>query len=146
MIRRPPRSTLFPYTTLFRSLIPRTDDEVEGLVGGQQRRVEGGGAGRRCVSGHREVLTPGRARLVDVVDDSLRGGLVVRGRVPAEVVARGPSLVDRAGDASGSRLEAVEDRRDAVLPQRLGGGGDPPQHPRSPQKTGPPRRGGRPQA
>src|SRR2546422_8380969 len=24
MIRRPPRSTLFPYTTLFRSLLPRT--------------------------------------------------------------------------------------------------------------------------
>src|SRR3712207_7642770 len=28
MIRRPPRSTLFPYTTLFRSLIPR--DGVHG--------------------------------------------------------------------------------------------------------------------
>src|SRR5258707_10849677 len=25
MIRRPPRSTLFPYTTLFRSLLPRRD-------------------------------------------------------------------------------------------------------------------------
>src|SRR3712207_7771568 len=35
MIRRPPRSTLFPYTTLFRSLIerkaeiPRTPDEAQ---------------------------------------------------------------------------------------------------------------------
>src|SRR5438876_3823869 len=27
MIRRPPRSTLFPYTTLFRSLPPRADRE-----------------------------------------------------------------------------------------------------------------------
>src|SRR2546430_9371584 len=26
MIRRPPRSTLFPYTTLFRSRVPRRDD------------------------------------------------------------------------------------------------------------------------
>src|SRR5256886_13711310 len=26
MIRRPPRSTLFPYTTLFRSALPRLDD------------------------------------------------------------------------------------------------------------------------
>src|SRR2546430_8996935 len=26
MIRRPPRSTLFPYTTLFRSAMPREDD------------------------------------------------------------------------------------------------------------------------
>src|SRR2546422_2987205 len=30
MIRRPPRSTLFPYTTLFRSLLAR-GDEVVGL-------------------------------------------------------------------------------------------------------------------
>src|SRR2546422_2486528 len=28
MIRRPPRSTLFPYTTLFRSLEPRFFDEL----------------------------------------------------------------------------------------------------------------------
>src|SRR2546430_13518249 len=26
MIRRPPRSTLFPYTTLFRSVVPALDD------------------------------------------------------------------------------------------------------------------------
>src|SRR3712207_9192807 len=29
MIRRPPRSTLFPYTTLFRSPIPTRDLEIE---------------------------------------------------------------------------------------------------------------------
>src|SRR3712207_7248913 len=43
MIRRPPRSTLFPYTTLFRSL----DGE---LLDGSRERVEvplGGGQGRR---------------------------------------------------------------------------------------------------
>src|SRR5256886_13330391 len=34
MIRRPPRSTLFPYTTLFRSLVPE-DDVVN-------RRIEPG--------------------------------------------------------------------------------------------------------
>src|SRR5256885_10572361 len=41
MIRRPPRSTLFPYTTLFRSLLERrelerdrrTDDRILPLVG-----------------------------------------------------------------------------------------------------------------
>src|SRR5690625_7059742 len=32
MIRRPPRSTLFPYTTLFRSALLL--DEVPGVVGG----------------------------------------------------------------------------------------------------------------
>src|SRR2546425_12287817 len=36
MIRRPPRSTLFPYTTLFRSLLP----EREGHVAGARHRVE----------------------------------------------------------------------------------------------------------
>src|SRR3712207_7765452 len=49
MIRRPPRSTLFPYTTLFRSLRPRTPPEPHplwgpaiplqgGRRGGRQRR------------------------------------------------------------------------------------------------------------
>src|SRR5437867_10064316 len=36
MIRRPPRSTLFPYTTLFRSLlideVDRADEEFEALL------------------------------------------------------------------------------------------------------------------
>src|SRR3989442_15461710 len=56
MIRRPPRSTLFPYTTLFRSLvgdflfvnkavygaqIPRTNARVPGFE--SPRRGEGGG-------------------------------------------------------------------------------------------------------
>src|SRR3712207_8972487 len=30
MIRRPPRSTLFPYTTLFRSLLLRLDQREQG--------------------------------------------------------------------------------------------------------------------
>src|SRR5687767_15394352 len=35
MIRRPPRSTLFPYTTLFRSLVVRDDvDIVVEVIGG----------------------------------------------------------------------------------------------------------------
>src|SRR5256885_6817044 len=32
MIRRPPRSTLFPYTTLFRSLLQETAEHVERRV------------------------------------------------------------------------------------------------------------------
>src|SRR2546425_7515795 len=47
MIRRPPRSTLFPYTTLFRS----TGDGGEGGRGKSgpvlQRRARGGGRARR---------------------------------------------------------------------------------------------------
>src|SRR2546422_5742826 len=43
MIRRPPRSTLFPYTTLFRS--PRTirRDEPERASGACRERQPGGG-------------------------------------------------------------------------------------------------------
>src|SRR3712207_7708794 len=42
MIRRPPRSTLFPYTTLFRSLLPlhvhgaHVDDAFEAEAGAQR--------------------------------------------------------------------------------------------------------------
>src|SRR2546430_10320621 len=38
MIRRPPRSTLFPYTTLFRSLIEKAPEL--GEAGGQELRVD----------------------------------------------------------------------------------------------------------
>src|SRR5258708_22496633 len=45
MIRRPPRSTLFPYTTLFRSVIvDRLDGQRgRGLAGGEGRRPGGHG-------------------------------------------------------------------------------------------------------
>src|SRR3712207_7090342 len=52
MIRRPPRSTLFPYTTLFRStVLEQAGDRLLVLGGvflgeGGDRRL-GGGAGRR---------------------------------------------------------------------------------------------------
>src|SRR2546425_9665580 len=46
MIRRPPRSTLFPYTTLFRSLV-----RPEPRVGCISRAC--GGAVRWCAGGHR---------------------------------------------------------------------------------------------
>src|SRR2546422_3458652 len=39
MIRRPPRSTLFPYTTLFRSLL--SEDESENGFRGHRDRVTG---------------------------------------------------------------------------------------------------------
>src|SRR2546425_5932359 len=46
MIRRPPRSTLFPYTTLFRSLEERLGEALDGFVGGAVAAVRlGDGAG-----------------------------------------------------------------------------------------------------
>src|SRR3712207_7036339 len=51
MIRRPPRSTLFPYTTLFRSAVdhdPRRQAGVRGEVPAQRHPavLPGGGLGR----------------------------------------------------------------------------------------------------
>src|SRR3712207_8793783 len=47
MIRRPPRSTLFPYTTLFRSLVGAGRTELfEGLLG-----LREGGGGTVTVAG-----------------------------------------------------------------------------------------------
>src|SRR2546427_5087218 len=55
MIRRPPRSTLFPYTTLFRSFVPLQLVPQSGAGGGRRDRGHrshepGGGAraGRRA--------------------------------------------------------------------------------------------------
>src|SRR3712207_8982300 len=39
MIRRPPRSTLFPYTTLFRSLVARTGADLAALVSAIEERL-----------------------------------------------------------------------------------------------------------
>src|SRR2546421_4873657 len=42
MIRRPPRSTLFPYTTLFRSVVPQEDVTGDGERVTVGKRVEPG--------------------------------------------------------------------------------------------------------
>src|SRR2546429_4446282 len=61
MIRRPPRSTLFPYTTLFRSVV---EDEAQvGLAGTVV------GQGDRMVVG-RQFFEDGSDELVQVVDRS----------------------------------------------------------------------------
>src|SRR3712207_9108614 len=63
MIRRPPRSTLFPYTTLFRSaeaVLRVLDDAVGVLVDGHQSE-------RREMIRHEEALRR------EFVDDLLRG-------------------------------------------------------------------------
>src|SRR2546430_13000480 len=59
MIRRPPRSTLFPYTTLFRSVgfhLPEV-----GVEGGVEREVRGDAVFQ--VAARRQVLRPTYARL-----------------------------------------------------------------------------------
>src|SRR2546430_14035338 len=70
MIRRPPRSTLFPYTTLFRSLItlgsgsmlPLEGGMVRGVrreSGGVPRSTQGGGGAAAAASQSAVTRTPG---------------------------------------------------------------------------------------
>src|SRR3712207_7348961 len=67
MIRRPPRSTLFPYTTLFRS-DPAERDLVRDLDG----RLQAGAAGLLDVGGGRLGGEPG-------AEDGLTGQVEVTG-------------------------------------------------------------------
>src|SRR3712207_8115618 len=43
MIRRPPRSTLFPYTTLFRSLEPLAREVLPDQLGARERHARAAG-------------------------------------------------------------------------------------------------------
>ena len=82
MIRRPPRSTLFPYTTLFRSmrgsLFAASSDETKQVLTGVHLSISGEGLEFAATDGHRlavvktdmpedaeleafEVTVPGRA-------------------------------------------------------------------------------------
>src|SRR3712207_7058839 len=71
MIRRPPRSTLFPYTTLFRSVRLQADDEVAldaGAVAGARKddgdgaRAAAGGRGAHGAPLRGDAQGDGRAR------------------------------------------------------------------------------------
>src|SRR3712207_7018883 len=53
MIRRPPRSTLFPYTTLFRSDVAHEDGPRRGR-GRREHRADPEREDRGCLDAHRE--------------------------------------------------------------------------------------------
>src|SRR3712207_8408359 len=80
MIRRPPRSTLFPYTTLFRS----------GVRAGLRAR-------RRAHAGQFA------RQLEEAVDDLLQ---VVRGQGVLGEVDRGADVRQEAGDRKSTRLNS----------------------------------------
>src|ERR1041384_8437754 len=86
MIRRPPRSTLFPYTTLFRSHLAGHDlDEVLGLERGRaaeqvddQRDLRSAGSARDLAEAPRDIPQRQRALLRGFVfDDIARGSAEV---------------------------------------------------------------------
>src|SRR3712207_7475082 len=95
MIRRPPRSTLFPYTTLFRSL--RGDAEAADELVELLRRV-----GERVRRGR----------------DLLRGrGRLLRGR--GHLLGGGGRLLGHRGDLAHAALRALR-----LAADLLDGGGD----------------------
>src|SRR2546425_5183437 len=62
MIRRPPRSTLFPYTTLFRSRRDGVERLVEALSRRRLRPPVARQGARRFTHEERRVLDPGERR------------------------------------------------------------------------------------
>src|SRR5256885_16584844 len=100
MIRRPPRSTLFPYTTLFRSLLE-----------GRRHHAAGAAPGRPEIDHHRRLAAPhmpGKALRIQ------RHGLTGDQRlVAAAAVRRAAELVGRnaVGGVAMGADERSEERR-----------------------------------
>src|SRR3712207_7825488 len=65
MIRRPPRSTLFPYTTLFRSAVTRRG----GAVGTSARSAGASGGEHPYPSPRSRRLVPGVSTIAIVTDE-----------------------------------------------------------------------------
>src|SRR3712207_8026920 len=102
MIRRPPRSTLFPYTTLFRS-----DVEVR-LAGGRLRHVAA--ADRlfveRGVVEERPVVRDERAHVAERDDPpGAQPGVDLLDELARQPV---PALVRVAGDREAARLDLAQ--------------------------------------
>src|SRR5439155_12020705 len=68
MIRRPPRSTLFPYTTLFRSLDEQRETEIRRCAAREHRH-----AGRTCSLLGGELVATGAERRGRRPDPGQRG-------------------------------------------------------------------------
>src|SRR2546428_12090933 len=84
MIRRPPRSTLFPYTTLFRSIPGLQADEVNPVVRRGHGAQQAEAAHARVVLDARRVLEDG-VELVHDARRTLEGGGKRELRVNVEV-------------------------------------------------------------
>src|SRR2546430_9159581 len=110
MIRRPPRSTLFPYTTLFRSPAPRLQGRCAGLGAARERR-----AARRA----QLQAAPSARHLLLRDRGALRGGRPRPGRAAHPECAR-DALAARRG-ARGGKRQLLAERR--IRPRGIGGGG-----------------------
>src|SRR2546427_11537848 len=119
MIRRPPRSTLFPYTTLFRSrdVHPAADDQVLLTAGDVEVAV---GVDAREIAGEEAVLGN---RLQPVARREIRAGHLTSADEQLAFLARGAGRARLADD----RRDDVWHRRGAPGPTgQVRGGGGPP--------------------
>src|SRR5256714_10147500 len=67
MIRRPPRSTLFPYTTLFRSIVAQRLG-TEAIPAGPRRRIDAGAIGSLVACDPLRLLAADDAKTVATLD------------------------------------------------------------------------------
>src|SRR2546426_7164093 len=73
MIRRPPRSTLFPYTTLFRSVTVRELPVSKSMAGVNMRLTAGGVRELHWhTAGEWAIMLYGTARITAIDDDGKR--------------------------------------------------------------------------
>src|SRR2546427_8070772 len=110
MIRRPPRSTLFPYTTLFRSVVygcanqagedNRNVARMALLLAGLSKEVPGTTVNRLCGSSMDAIATAARAIKCGETNLMIAGGV--------ESMSRAPFVVAKA-DAAYSRSMKMED-------------------------------------
>src|SRR2546422_11344733 len=104
MIRRPPRSTLFPYTTLFRSL---AQDTVVAPLGADARHVAADEVGRPSARSLLTSNTPGSSGGINVASLSRSvggggGGAGGGGNGGGGVSGRGTGAGGSGGGRAGS--------------------------------------------
>src|ERR1035438_10916070 len=138
MIRRPPRSTLFPYTTLFRSVVPLEESRPVGPVDADAARETLGHEAVAAAPFPGDRFLPGkvpadhlRVRGLPVVPEAepAAGGRHLRGEVHAEGPPADVDLVGAvvAGLSRSPVPEPVPVVVDEVAPVGPVGGGPLPQ-------------------
>src|SRR5438876_5836487 len=81
MIRRPPRSTLFPYTTLFRSIYCSGQNAKDGLL---QTKAD--------LAAHGSIVTSQARQLIDLVKQNLLFAATERDRKSTRLNSSHPSI------------------------------------------------------
>src|SRR3712207_3128437 len=117
MIRRPPRSTLFPYTTLFRSGVVRHRErefvmaDIPGLIEGA---AEGAGIGDRFL-GHVERTK----LLLHLVDANVEDVATAYRTVRDELEAYGEGLEDKPELLALNKADTLDDELLGALADEL---------------------------